>query len=93
MINIKQLLLRIFLLVEVIGFIALYFFSPYGLKAHDKEQKKIRLLDKDLDKLTNDIIIIEKEIQEIKCHDFYKEKIAREELQMSYPNETIYYLS
>lgn len=93
MLNIKQLLLRIFWIIELALFMGIYLLGPYGIQAHKSEFKKINSLSKEIDKLSNDVYSLEIDISDFKSENFYKEKIAREELQMAYPGETVYYIN
>lgn len=93
MLSIKQLLLRLFWTIELVGFIGIHFLGPYGVQAHNIEINKINILSKEIDKLSTYVYTLEREIADCESSNFYKEKIAREELQMAYPEETIYYVT
>jgi len=49
-------------------------------------------LEQKIDQLSDQVAQLEHEVTEWKTNDFYKEKIAREQLQMSRKDDEIYYL-
>lgn len=88
----KKRLLRIFFGLEIIMFCYVYFFGAQGwqyiqkLKVENKDKKQeIVLMQKKLHKL-------ELKIARWESHPFYKEKLARERLQMARKDEQIYYV-
>ena len=88
----KRHLLRLFFLLEIIIFIGIYLFSAQGLQVlwgmkKDNLQVKVNIAS-----LQNEIVELEEEVQEWQSNSFYKEKIAREELQMAKTGDEVYFL-
>ena len=86
-------LLKILLIVECVFFVIAYFTGTQGLSA-------LRQLQKENAVIKEEITLVEKEISELQSaiddwhhYPYYKEKIAREQLQMMRKNETIYIIS
>lgn len=86
----KKYFLQIFLYIEIIIFSFFYLFGSNGLKSlHDLENQN--------NSLTIENNLLKQEINELQSNitqwdndPFYKEKIAREQLQMARPDEEIY---
>jgi len=90
--EIKRRILRIFFVLEICVFIGVYAFGPHGIQhlrqlSHENEQ-----LEREVQALKIEVSELEQKIVQWNTHSFYKEKIAREQLQMAYKNEEIYYL-
>jgi cell division protein FtsB len=88
----KRYLLRLFFLLEIIIFIGIYLFSAQGLQVlrsmkKDNLQVKVKIAS-----LQDEIVELEEEVQEWQNNSFYKEKIAREELQMAKTGDEVYFL-
>ena len=89
---IKRMLLQLLLVAEGSVFIYVYLHGNngvYALKFLCNENKKIK---QKIDLLSHQVARLKHEITEWKTNDFYKEKIAREQLQMSRKNDEIYYI-
>ncbi|HEV2601297.1 MAG TPA: septum formation initiator family protein [Candidatus Babeliales bacterium] len=88
----KRMVPYIILSVELIVFLGMYiagvngFITLYGLKADNEQYKKT------VEVLEQEVASLEKQLRDFNSERFYKEKIAREELQMARPGEIIYYL-
>lgn len=91
--EIKRLVLRIFFSCEIILFIFFYFFGAEGFQAlmHLKSQKNN--LVNGLSVLQQDVNKLQYELSQWKSDLFLSEKIAREQLQMSKPDEEIYLIN
>lgn len=90
--NSKRKITSIFLVGELCLFILTFCFGSHGLQA-------LWLLHNDIQLLNNEIIVIEQEIASLETeitqwqeNFFYKEKMAREQLQMARQGEIIYYI-
>ena len=87
----KRLALRFFLAAELVVVTFFYLFSSGGLQALRREDVLDRELLADVARLEAEIGLLYKELEERK-NPYYKESIARKELQMAYDTETIYLL-
>lgn len=88
----KRHLLRIFFLIEIAIFIGIYVFSSQGLQTlhrmkHENKEVELRIAD-----LQKEIKDLEAEVDEWQNNSFYKEKIAREQLQMAKKGDQVYFL-
>ncbi len=89
----KSWTLKIFFILEISVFSLAYIFGGRGLQAIryiSHENKKIL---SNINKLNQDINNLNQELINWSSDDFYKEKLAREQLLMARPNEKIYYLN
>lgn len=87
---VKKTILRLFFSIEVFIFLMVYIFGTNGIHAIISLKKEDQLL-------IGEILDIQKEIADLRqqlelWHEdpYYKEKIAREKLQMAKENEIIY---
>lgn len=90
--EIKRLFLRFFFGMEVVFFIGFYVCGPHGvktLKALSNENNQLQL---EITHARQEVIELEQKIVQWNTYPFYKEKIAREQLQMACKGEEIYYL-
>lgn len=69
-----------------------YLFGKNGLQAIRLADKINSQLLEDIKLLELDIASLTRELQERQTNPFYKESVARKELQMAYKDETIYLL-
>jgi cell division protein FtsB len=88
-----QNLLKWLLVVEFTMFLSVYFFGPHGMQLLYSMEKENNVLENTIQKLNNEITELTTEIALFEQYDFYKEKIAREQLQMARKGETIYVYS
>lgn len=89
--KIKKIILRIFLISEIFIFGYFHIYGTHGWKVlqlykkqNDDLLQKIHYFEKEISKL-------EDQLYDWETNSFYKEKIAREQLQMARDNEEIYY--
>ena len=79
----KCIVSRIFLTIEIMVFVTVYFFGSDGVaKLSELQQENVRL-ESDIALLKNEIEGIELQIVQWNSDPYYKEKIAREQLQMA----------
>lgn len=86
----KRIILRLALCAEVATFGIIYFTSPSGFKALSllsTENQELQLRIADVEK---DLARLRSEISDWGVYAWYKERMAREELQMAYPGEEIF---
>lgn len=89
----KRFLLRLFVLVEICLFFGFYFGGSQGLKKmwyEKSENKKLAAFIKDRETELNQL---ENDIHQWENSPFYKEKWAREQLQMARLNEQVYVIT
>jgi cell division protein FtsB len=88
----KAYLLRLFLLGEIVIFGVVYFWGVDGVNRYNKICEENRNIEQD-------IIVLKKEVQDLEAQlsawqtdPFYKEKVAREQLQMARAGEELFYI-
>lgn len=91
--SLKNIVLVVFLVLEIVIFGYVYFWGNYGIKQLKLAQKDQDLLEAEVLELHHKIEILSKQLQNWEKDGFHKEKIARERLHMSRPNEQIYHLN
>ena len=89
----RNVLLVGLLVVEIAIFGFVYLFGNHGINQLKIVQEENQSLLNEVNELKSEVKGLEKQFDEWKSDDFYKEKIARERLQMSRPNEHIYHLT
>jgi len=90
--RIKKICMRIVLCSEMILFGYIYCFGINGIKVLQLQRKNVIELENTITMLNNDVEQLEKEINVWKTNDFYKEKFAREQLQMARKGDEIFYI-
>lgn len=85
----KRLVLSV-LLIESILFCVLYWFGPNGMHILSSLQAQKVYILADIENLKNDIAQIKQDL-EYSQSSFYKEKMARERLQMKKNNEIVFF--
>lgn len=86
----KKRIFRMLFGLEVIIFSALYLVGPQGLSLLRGLKKELAQLDRELVVLEQEIARLENQLVALEHDPFYKEKIAREQLQMARKDELIY---
>ncbi len=86
----KRMVLRIFVGAEMVLVTFLYLCSSGGIPAVQHAVRQNTVLHEEIERVEADISSLLVELDERKNNPFYKESIARNELQMAYANETIY---
>lgn len=84
--------MRLVLGLEVIGVAFFYLLGSGGLVALRHAHAINNELVSDITHLEQEITQLTAELEERKQNPFYRESIARKELQMAYKNETVYLL-
>lgn len=87
----KKTMFRAFLMIEASIFLLNYFFGSQGLYALRQMRIEKKLLDVECAALHKEVNRLTAERDMKLADSFYKEKVAREQLQMAYPDEKIYY--
>ena len=89
----KHIMLRVFFALEVSVFIGVYLFGPNGWQTMLRLECENAELSQEINGLQAEVGLWEKKIVVWKADDFYKEKIAREQLQMARAGDEIFYLN
>lgn len=90
---VKKFFARAFFTVEVLVFCGVYLFGRQSIAVLVGLQRDNKHLQELLQDQKKEITDIESTIQEWQLHPFYKEKIARELLQMARKEEQVYYIA
>jgi len=88
----KKSVLRIFFGVELAVFAGIYVLGAQGISALWNMGQENQLLITEIAALKNEVEQLDKELIAWNNHDFYKEKIAREELQMARAHDEVYFI-
>lgn len=88
----KSYVSRIFLCVEIVIFLGVYYFGVDGVKNLSSLSEENLLLDREIAQLQNEIAVYEREIVAWNSDPFYKEKVAREQLQMARADDEIFFI-
>lgn len=92
MIQWKKMLMKMLLVCEMAAFGHIYFFGSNGIASLQTQKKVVEDLKGDIIVLDNEIAQLEKEIYAWQTDDFYKEKVAREQLQMARKGDELFYI-
>jgi len=93
MVTNKRIVLRVFLIGEIVFFVTMYLVSPEGLTSVQNKKLENKQLASQIETLTEEIKKLENETQQWEQNPFYREKVAREQLQMARPTDEVYYVS
>jgi len=88
----KKTILRFFFVVEIAIFLGVYFFGGNGLQYLNRLKNENNVIKYKVLALENEICTLEKDIRDWNTSDFYKEKVAREQLQMAKHGDIIYFV-
>ena len=91
--NIKKISMRIFLSCELLCFAYFYLFGSHGVRTLMAIEQETGLLAADINEMKATMNDLETTIAQWDQHPFYKEKIAREQLQLVGKNEEVYYIA
>ncbi len=86
----KRLAVRIGFLAEALIFCWVYFLGPQGMRTVWHMRQENGIAQKMIKEVTQEVAQLEKEIVQWRTSAFYKEKYAREQLQMARAGEVIY---
>ena len=84
--------MKVLLLLEMVAFSYLYFFGTNGIQALQDQKKVVVNLKENIMQLDTEVTQLEKEIYAWQTDDFYKEKVAREQLQMARKGDELFYI-
>lgn len=91
--EIKKKILRTCFALEIVVFATVYVLGSQGVWHWHRLQRDIDTIDADIMALRADVAGLEKTILAWHEHSFYKEKIAREQLQMAHADDMVYYVA
>lgn len=86
----KKRLFRLLFATQIACFGAWYSMGPHGMKALRKTKSENEVLSEEIVAIEKEIDLFTQRILALKTDDFYKEKIAREQLQMARKDEIVY---
>ncbi len=87
----KKLVSRLFLLGQIVVFAVYYVFGHQGLLDVKCLECENHALERDIVYLRREIALLEEEIFQWNSDAFFKEKVAREQLQMARANDHVIY--
>lgn len=86
----KRIVLRIGFGLEILIFTLYYLFGNQGIVSIMSVSSQIQAIEKEIVALNAELLTLQRQIVLQKTCPFYKEKIAREQLQMARADEEIY---
>ena len=86
----KKIFARSALVFEFLLFFYFYLFGSYGLKSIKIYQNDIKILQDKILNIEIDIKNIKDQLDDLNNFPYYKEKVARDELQMALKTDEIY---
>ncbi|MGE0010525.1 MAG: septum formation initiator family protein [Candidatus Babeliales bacterium] len=89
----KRIVLRIFFVTELVVFSFFYIFGAQGMRSLACIKAENEQLALEVDALRAEAKKLELQIALWQTNDFYKEKKAREQLQMAHTDDIVYYLN
>ena len=92
MVQLKKAAMRLFLVLEMVAFGYIYVAGKNGMQSLQKHKKVVVAMEEKIVKLNEEVVSLEKEIHVWKTDDFYKEKVAREQLQMARKGDELFYI-
>ena len=79
--------------VEVLFFTGFYIQGPQGMRTLNQMYAEQTSLKEGLTHLTQEVAPLKHDIDDWNNHPFHKQKEARENLQMAFPDDEIFYLT
>lgn len=90
--QIKHMVMKVVFVVEVCLFGYVYLCGKNGFQMFFEKRRENAALAKTVSVLENEVAQIEFEMNRWQSDDFFKEKIAREQLQMARDGDEIFYI-
>ena len=90
--HIKKIFVRFLLCVEMCVFGYMYLYGKNGLHILQQQKKTLLVLEGEVAQLQKETLLLENDIHVWQTNDFYKEKIAREQLQMARKGDKLFYI-
>jgi len=92
MVHVKKLFMKTALLLEMVAFGYVYMCGKNGICVYRAQKNVVEDLKKDILVLDNEVAQLQKEMHVWQTDDFYKEKVAREQLQMARKGDELFYI-
>lgn len=90
--HVKKVCVRLLLSIEICFFGYMYICGKNGLQLLGKQKKDVQALEFQIIQLQQETDVLESDIYVWQTNDFYKEKIAREQLQMARKGDRLFYI-
>ena len=87
----KRSIIRILFFAETVGFLCMHIFGPQGIRVFQQLTEENSVIEQSIQRVRSEIAQLDRRITECKSDSFYKERIAREQLQMARKDDLIYY--
>ncbi len=88
----KRRIMRVFFALEVAVFAGFYLFGGNGIHYLAQLESENNELDAQLVHIRREVALLNEQIAQWQADPFFKEKIAREQLQMAREGDEIYYI-
>lgn len=88
----KYFFLSVFLSGELLCFLVVYCAGSNGINAVWQARKVNGIKEQELEVLKTEVADLKNQLHKWETDSFYKEKVAREKLQMARAQDVIYYL-
>jgi cell division protein FtsB len=92
MVRVKKAAMRLFLILEMVAFGYLYIAGKNGMQSLGNQRSAVVVMEHKIAQLNTEVVSLEKEIYVWQTDDFYKEKVAREQLQMARKGDELFYI-
>jgi cell division protein FtsB len=92
MLSVKKIGMRFLLMIEMLLFGYLYFFGHNGIQLLQQQRAEVVALHNKIIQSRAQVEQLENAIYAWQTDDFYKEKIAREQLQMARKGDELFYV-
>ncbi len=87
----KRSIIRILFFAETVGFLCMHVFGPQGIRVFQQLADENLVIEQSVLCVRSEIAQLDRRITACKSDAFYKERIAREQLQMARKDDVIYY--
>jgi cell division protein FtsB len=89
----KKKSIRVVIVAELLVWFAFYYYADQGIRQIQHMQTTNAQIQVELSAFEKEIAAYEYELAQWNKFTFYKEKIARESLQMARPHDMVFYLT
>ena len=88
----KKLIMPLIFAAELFLFALFYYYGAHGLRVVQQLKQENQLIELQMAQVNQEIALLEEEINTWRTEPFYKEKLAREQLNMLRDDEESYLL-
>lgn len=88
----KCIVSRMFLGIEIMVFVSVYFFGSNGIAKLSQVEQENAQLKTDINQLQQEVKELELQVAQWNSDSYYKEKVAREQLQMARADDQIIFI-